>query len=327
MPGLRSLRKRLQRSRNGRKIDLAKNELYELVKNEGLLKIRFDKIDASYRKKSEKLSGLISISEYAERFMQAKKAYAGTNEDIVMITGKKDEIKERMLFTDDEKSIHQLKQDLRNLELQLTQKQEEIKEYENSYQFSMECFRIALQNQNGNDIEAKAWDNLEQQENIKMFEESGKILFRYIPDFKLFEDFSSLLPNRIDLEDILNKDSETEGYNAARNFLIVSGLDASFFQATNDRILKQKIENLNGEITLHFQGYWRQNLGKKNKIRLNFELEHYDFNHPVKKGKPYLEFWIKDEHDRLYPKQRSRGVRWFLSFFLELKATALENDQ
>ncbi len=321
------LEKTIQRSRNGRKIDLAKNELYELVKHEGLLKIRFDKIDASYRKKSEKLSGLISISEYAERFMQAKKAYTGTKEDIVVITGKKDEIKERMLFTDDEKSIHQLKQDLRNLELQLTQKQEEIKEYENSYQFSMECFRIALHNQNGNDIEAKAWDNLEQQENIKMFEESGKILFRYIPDFKLFEDFSSLLPNRIDLEDILNKDSETEGYNAARNFLIVSGLDASFFQATNDRILKQKIENLNGEITLHFQGYWRQNLGKKNKIRLNFELEHYDFNHPVKKGKPYLEFWIKDEHDRLYPKQRSRGVRWFLSFFLELKATALENDR
>ncbi|NJK85829.1 MAG: ATP-binding protein [Bacteroidales bacterium] len=30
--------------------------------------------------------------------------------------------------------------------------------------------------------------------------------------------------------------------------------------------------------------------------------------------------------ERLYPKQRSRGVRWFLSFFLELKATALQNN-
>jgi hypothetical protein len=142
----------------------------------------------------------------------------------------------------------------------------------------------------------------------------------------LFEDFSSLLPNRIDLEDILSLNTKVEGFNAARNFLIVSGLDASFFKESNNRILKQKIENLNGEITLHFQGYWRQRLGRNNKIRLNFELEHYDFSHPDKKGKPYLEFWIKDEHERLYPKQRSRGVRWFLSFFLELKATALENS-
>jgi hypothetical protein len=59
---------------------------------------------------------------------------------------------------------------------------------------------------------------------------------------------------------------------------------------------------------------------------LNFELEHYDLSHPEKKGKPYLEFWIKDDNERLYPKQRSRGVRWFLSFYLELKATSLEKN-
>jgi hypothetical protein len=42
-------------------------------------------------------------------------------------------------------------------------------------------------------------------------------------------------------------------------------------------------------------------------------------------GRPYIEFWIKDDQERLYPKQRSRGVRWFLSFYLELKASAIEN--
>ena len=47
----------------------------------------------------------------------------------------------------------------------------------------------------------------------------------------------------------------------------------------------------------------------------------------VKSGKPYLEFWIKDEGERLYPKQRSRGVRWFLSFYMELKASACENSK
>jgi hypothetical protein len=68
-------------------------------------------------------------------------------------------------------------------------------------------------------------------------------------------------------------------------------------------------------------------VGKKNKIKINFELSHYDHTHPEKSGKPFIEFWIKDEQERLYPKQRSRGVRWFLSFFLELKATAIDKSQ
>ncbi len=155
--------------------------------------------------------------------------------------------------------------------------------------------------------------------------ELAEIFFRHIPTFELFEDFSSLLPNKIDLEDVLEHNTAVEGYKAARNFLLIAGLDARFFSQQINRILKQKIEKLNGEITLNFQDYWRQNLGQHNKIRINFELEHYDENHPEKKGKPYIEFWIKDQQERLYPKQRSRGVRWFLSFYLELKASAIQN--
>jgi ABC-type ATPase involved in cell division len=105
----------------------------------------------------------------------------------------------------------------------------------------------------------------------------------------------------------------------------VAGLNADFFREENHRILKQKIENLNTEITVDFQDYWRQSVGKNDKITINFELEHYDLSQPDKSGKPYLEFWIKDKQERLYPKQRSRGVRWFLSFYLELKATAKSN--
>ena len=151
--------------------------------------------------------------------------------------------------------------------------------------------------------------------------------FKHIPIFELFEDFSSLLPNRIDLEDIFTLNNSVEGFKAARNFLIVSGLKATFFEERSSRILKQKIEKLNNEISLNFQDYWRQNLGKDNKIKIHFEMEHYDNTHPDKMGKPYIEFWIKDEQERLYPKQRSRGVRWFLSFYLELKANAIENSQ
>lgn len=155
----------------------------------------------------------------------------------------------------------------------------------------------------------------------------GKKYFEYSPVFELFEDFGSLLPNRVDLEDIINGNDQVEGYKAARNFLTIARLEYSFFQQPSSRILKQKIENLNHTLTVNFHDFWQQSIGRNNKIRIQFELEHYNSTFGEKAGKPYLEFWIKDEGERLYPKQRSRGVRWFLSFYLELKASATLNDR
>ena len=155
----------------------------------------------------------------------------------------------------------------------------------------------------------------------------GKKYFEYCPVFELFEDFSSLLPNRIDMEDIISGNEQVEGYKAARNFLSIAQLDYSFFQQPSARILKQKIENLNHSLTCNFQDFWQQSIGHNNKINIQFELDHYSASYGNKAGKPYLEFWIKDEGERLYPKQRSRGVRWFLSFYMELKAAANINKQ
>lgn len=150
----------------------------------------------------------------------------------------------------------------------------------------------------------------------------GKKYFEHIPVFELFEDFGSLLPNRIDLEDIITGNEHVEGYKAARNFLSIAQLDYTFFEQPSSRILKQKIENLNQVLTRNFQDFWQQSIGRNNKINIQFELDHYSSTYGSKAGKPYLEFWIKDEGERLYPKQRSRGVRWFLSFYMELKAAA-----
>lgn len=155
----------------------------------------------------------------------------------------------------------------------------------------------------------------------------GRKYFEFCPVFELFEDFGCLLPNRIDMEDIISGNEQVEGYKAARNFLAIAQLDYSFFQQPSSRILKQKIENLNQTLTGNFQDFWQQSIGRNNKIQIQFELDHYSAAYGEKAGKPYLEFWIKDEGERLYPKQRSRGVRWFLSFYMELKASANVNKQ
>ncbi len=155
----------------------------------------------------------------------------------------------------------------------------------------------------------------------------GRRYFERCPAFELFEDFGSLLPNRIDMEDIISGNEQVEGYKAARNFLSIAQLDYTFFQQPSSRILKQKIENVNYNLTRNFHDFWQQSIGSNNKIHIQFELEHYNSSYGTKAGKPYLEFWIKDEGERLYPKQRSRGVRWFLSFYMELKASAGNNDR
>jgi ABC-type ATPase involved in cell division len=156
----------------------------------------------------------------------------------------------------------------------------------------------------------------------------GRKYFEYTPVFEFFEDFSSLLPNRIDMEDIITGNEKVEGYKAARNFLSLAQLDYSFFQQPSSRILKQKIENLNQSLTRNFHDFWQQSIGRNNKINIQFELDHYNASYGQKAGTPYLEFWIKDEGERLYPKQRSRGVRWFLSFYMELEASAsISNKQ
>lgn len=155
----------------------------------------------------------------------------------------------------------------------------------------------------------------------------GRKYFEFCPVIELFEDFGSLLPNRIDMEDIITGNDQVEGYKAARNFLAIAQLDYSFFQQPSSRILKQKIENLNQSLTRNFQDFWQQSIGRNNKITIQFELDHYNASYGEEAGKPYLEFWIKDEGERLYPKQRSRGVRWFLSFYMELKASANINKQ
>jgi predicted ATP-dependent endonuclease of OLD family len=224
-----------------------------------------------------------------------------------------------------EKERRSSAQRLEQLRSEYHQMQKTSKDYHELLLVKKKIASLVLDGYKYHDAEVDAAIEIENEKRYLTLGDIAEAMFANIPIFEFFEDFSSLLPNKIDLEDLLNDSGTVEGYKAAQNFLKIAGLNADFFREKNQRILKQKIENLNSEITIDFQDYWSQNVGKDNKIRLNFELEHYDYTVPEKSGKPYLEFWIKDRTERLYPKQRSRGVRWFLSFYLELKATARKN--
>lgn len=277
-----------------------KRDILEALDEKNEASKRLDEIDAKIAEQKEEL---ISAQEGLKLILQMTGMYPTDKEQRAA------EIKEEIYRTDIERA------------------RDEISKFQNEYDIQLLALEFVFEGIAFDNAVKAAQKEIEARNKFFSSKELAEEVFKFLPDFELFEDFSSLLPNRIDLEDIIRSNKRAEGYKAAINFLTITGLEYSFFQQPSSRILKQKIENLNGELTLNFQDFWRQNVGKKNKIKINFELSHYDHTNPEKSGKPFIEFWIKDEQERLYPKQRSRGVRWFLSFFLELKATAIDKSK
>jgi predicted ATP-dependent endonuclease of OLD family len=277
-----------------------KRDILEALEEKALESRKLSEIQEGIAEKKEELS---LTQEQLKQLLQMTGMYPNEREQRAA------EIKEEIYRSD----IEKLKED--------------IEELNSNHQIQMLALEFIFDGKSSEEAFKMAKREAEALNEYYSSTQLAEEIFKILPDFEMFEDFSSLLPNRIDLEDIIRANKRAEGYKAAINFLTITGLEYSFFQQPSSRILKQKIEKLNGELTLNFQDFWRQNVGKNNKININFELSHYDHTHPEKSGKPFIEFWIKDEQERLYPKQRSRGVRWFLSFFLELKATAMDKSK
>ncbi len=148
-----------------------------------------------------------------------------------------------------------------------------------------------------------------------------------MPVFELFEDDASLLPAKIDLADIKKGKSKVRGIKGALNFLTIIGINPDDFSEVNERIIGARIRTANKNLTKEFQSFWSQYIGKNNKIEIEFELKHHDTTDPATAGQPYLIFWVKDGAELLHPAQRSKGVQWFLSFFIQLKASALLTEK
>ncbi len=305
----------------------ANPEIQQVNKDIELLKSELKKMEEVLHEKKIKLAEIKESQQLFDRIRKSREdiqkhqtGLADARENLLQLTTHMD-------FEATEKEIRAAKATEEQYRLEIELARDELGESNKKYEVLLRAVELVLDGSTMDNAIKDAEAEARMYESYYTREQLGEELFRFSPEFELFEDFSSLLPNRIDLEDIVSGNLAAEGFKAAKNFLTITGLDASFFQQPSSRILKQKIENLNGEMTLNFQDFWRQNVGKKNKIKINFELAHYDHSHGEKSGKPFIEFWIKDDAERLYPKQRSRGVRWFLSFFLELKATAMEKGR
>ena len=150
-------------------------------------------------------------------------------------------------------------------------------------------------------------------------------IFSNAPMIDMFED-NSLLPPTIDLDDLIKKNTKAIGYEGAKNFLLIADIKPEDLQnPPSVRIIEDMLEEKNKKINVELQKYWHQTVGKKDKIEVILELKNHTSTSEGKQGQPYLTFWIRDKNGRLSPVQRSKGVKWFISFYLKLEATAKQD--
>ncbi len=304
-----------------------KSQSSDSVDNKQITSLKKELKEINERRKalSAELSSKQEVKKTAEKWKQLMEEFVTLDNHMEELSVKLEERHQKMtllLRPDDEDDLEwrTVLNDFKKTRTERNQKKSELDRH-----IAMSGYIIEGKTQE--EAEKKVDEIIQSYKSQYNSEILGRKYFEFCPVFELFEDFGSLLPNRIDMDDIVTGNDQVEGYKAARSFLSIAQLDYSFFQQPSSRILKQKIENLNHTLTRNFQDFWQQSIGRNNKINIQFELDHYSATYGDKAGKPYLEFWIKDEGERLYPKQRSRGVRWFLSFYMELKAAANINKK
>jgi hypothetical protein len=135
----------------------------------------------------------------------------------------------------------------------------------------------------------------------------------------LFNEQAGSLPNQVDIDEKGNPTGA--GAKAAQNFLDIAGVNLATLVQSDQRAIENILNRANAKVSEDFNSFWSQTIGKSGKLELKCNIRHYSSTTPNKSGKPYLVFWICDGNTQLYPMQRSQGVRWFVSFFLQLKAS------
>lgn len=139
------------------------------------------------------------------------------------------------------------------------------------------------------------------------------------PQIILFNSFSDILPPEIPISDITNETKLKTDYKIVEDFIKLSDLDINALNQTQNRQTRKNIVNRASKVCSDVFGkYWKQD-----PIEISVS---YD--------EPFLSFFVQDivwngnskevKEEAYTPKQRSKGLQWYMAFFLRLKAEGLE---
>lgn len=175
--------------------------------------------------------------------------------------------------------------------------------------------KLIIENQT-EDIEKQSDDSLLSQYSIILEKFSNKIaeaFWNSCPQILLFNDFSTLLPDKILISDLENP--SIQGQKAVKNLEVL--LKYKFAEIAEKNIPQKQSTSLSEsqKISANFQDDWQQKIFGDNEVNIKFYIEKND------SGNKEISFFIETkDNELLSPKERSKGMIWFLSLWLELKA-------
>lgn len=139
------------------------------------------------------------------------------------------------------------------------------------------------------------------------------------PDIVTFDSITDILPDEVLINDLKIRNNRIKGINAVRNFEKILEIDFVKISEKSAPLKKGLIETKNKNLTASFQKDWKQKIAGNRQVEISFEML-FDQN-----GSEKIQFYVKSK-DGVYlqPRRRSKGLIWFLSLWLELKASESE---
>jgi len=151
--------------------------------------------------------------------------------------------------------------------------------------------------------------------------EIADTLLANTPKIVLFNDFCDLLPDKFSIADLKTKNTEAKGYTAVKNFEKIAKADFVKLYEMDDLNRDATEEKHNETISVDFTKVWKQRIHADNKIKIAYKFEKRE-----SEENSFVLFYVETkDKQKIRPRMRSKGLIWFLSFWMELMASGADN--
>jgi len=165
---------------------------------------------------------------------------------------------------------------------------------------------------------------LEKQKLIDLSNKNSEIaaaLLANTPRIVLFNDFCDLLPDKFSIADLKTENKEAKGYAAVKNFEKIAKADFIKLYEMDDLNRDATEEKHNEAISVDFTKVWKQRIHADNKIKIAYKFEKRETEE-----NSFVLFYVETkDKQKIRPRMRSKGLIWFLSFWMELMASGSDN--